>query len=151
MYFEVIGMPQGKARARTFYNPKLGKHQSITPDKTVLYENLIKTSFMAAENKKKASVSLENVAEVFAESYGPLFNRFVYLTCVMYALYIYHDRFTRYRLEGLSLSETLGTLFSNTMLSMMLAGCVMICLLFVLSPIIAIRRRRIMKSIRTFL
>ena len=52
MHFEVIGVPQGKARARTFYNPKLGKHQSITPDKTVLYENLIKTSFMAAENKK---------------------------------------------------------------------------------------------------
>lgn len=52
MYFEVIGMPQGKARARTFYNTKLGKHQSITPDKTVLYENLIKTSFLAAENKK---------------------------------------------------------------------------------------------------
>ena len=103
-------------------------------------------TFTFAENKKKASVSLENVAEVFAESYGPLFNRFVYLTCVMYALYIYHDRFTRYRVEGLSVSEILGTLFSNTMLSMMLTGCVMICLLFVLSPIIAIRRRRIMKS-----
>ena len=52
MYFEVMGVPQGKARARTFYNPKLGKHQSITPDKTVLYENLIKTSFMDAENKQ---------------------------------------------------------------------------------------------------
>ena len=52
MYFEIMGVPQGKARARTFYNPKLGKHQSLTPDKTVLYENLIKTSFMAAKNKK---------------------------------------------------------------------------------------------------
>ena len=103
-------------------------------------------TFTFAENKKKASVSLENVAEVFAESYGPLFNRLVYLTCAVYAVYLYYDRFTRYKLEGLSVSETLGTLFSNTMLSMMLAGCVMICLLFVLSPIIAIRRRRIMKS-----
>ena len=52
MHFEVIGKPQGKARARTFYNPKLGKHQSITPENTVLYENLIKTSYLAAENRK---------------------------------------------------------------------------------------------------
>lgn len=52
MYFEIMGMPQGKARARTFYNPKLGKHQSMTPEKTVLYENLIKTSFLAAEHKQ---------------------------------------------------------------------------------------------------
>lgn len=104
-----------------------------------------KTSALA-ENKKKVSVSLENVADIFAESYGQLFNRLVYLTCAVYAVYLYHDRFTRYRVEGLSVSEILGTLFSNTMLSMMLAGCVMICLLFVLSPIIAIRRRRIMKS-----
>lgn len=103
-------------------------------------------TFTFAENKKKASVSLENVAEVFAESYGPLFNRFVYLTCAMYALYIYYARFAHYRAEGLSVGEILGTLFSNTILSMMLAGCIMICLLFVLSPIIAIRRRRIMKS-----
>lgn len=104
-----------------------------------------KTSALA-ENKKKVSVSLENVADIFAESYGQLFNRLVYLTCAVYAVYLYYDRFTRYRVEGLSVSEILGTLFSNTMLSMMLAGCVMICLLFVLSPIIAIRRRRIMKS-----
>lgn len=52
MHFEVIGMPQGKARARTFYDPRLGKHRSLTPDKTVLYENLIKTSYLAAENRK---------------------------------------------------------------------------------------------------
>ena len=46
MHFEVMGMPQGKARART------GKGFSYTPEKTVLYENLIKTSFLAADNKK---------------------------------------------------------------------------------------------------
>lgn len=46
MHFEVMGMPQGKARART------GKGYSYTPEKTVLYENLIKTSFLAADNKK---------------------------------------------------------------------------------------------------
>lgn len=51
VYFEVPGMPQGKARARTFYNPKLGRSQSITPEKTVLYENLIKQCF-ASKNAK---------------------------------------------------------------------------------------------------
>ena len=78
-------------------------------------------------------------------SYGPLFNRFVYLTGAIYTLYIYYDRITRYRLEGLSINDILGTLFSNTVLSLMVAGCVMILLLFVLSPIIAIRRRHIMR------
>ena len=41
-YFVVDGKPQGKARARTFYNPKLGRVQSMTPENTVLYENQIK-------------------------------------------------------------------------------------------------------------
>ena len=41
-YFVVAGKPQGKARARTFYNPKLGRVQSMTPENTVLYENQIK-------------------------------------------------------------------------------------------------------------
>lgn len=51
-YFEVIGPPQGKARARTFYNPKLGRSQSVTPEKTVLYENLVKQSFLAAKESE---------------------------------------------------------------------------------------------------
>lgn len=44
--FHVPGNPQGKARARTFYNPNIGKHQSITPDNTTLYENLVKTMYI---------------------------------------------------------------------------------------------------------
>ena len=47
MTFNIPGKPQGKARARTFYNPKLGRSQSITPEKTVLYENWIKKCFIA--------------------------------------------------------------------------------------------------------
>ncbi len=43
--FTVPGKPQGKARARTFYNSKSGKMSSVTPEKTVLYENLVKTCF----------------------------------------------------------------------------------------------------------
>lgn len=50
--FEVVGKVQGKSRARTFYNPKIGKSQSITPEKTVLYENLVKLSFQQAERKE---------------------------------------------------------------------------------------------------
>lgn len=44
--FNVPGPPQGKARARTFYNPKINKMSSITPEKTVLYENLIKQCYL---------------------------------------------------------------------------------------------------------
>lgn len=97
------------------------------------------------QQKEKLTARVANVAEVFDVSYGPLFNRFVYLTGAIYTLYIYYDRITRYRLEGLSINDILGTLFSNTVLSLMVAGCVMILLLFVLSPIIAIRRRHIMR------
>lgn len=99
------------------------------------------------QQKEKLTARVANVAEVFEVSYGPLFNRFVYLTGAIYTLYIYYDRITRYRLEGLSISDILGTLFSNTVLSLMVAGCVMILLLFVLSPIIAIRRRHIMRRV----
>ena len=44
--FEVPGTPQGKARARTFYNARLGRSQSVTPEKTVLYENFVKNCFL---------------------------------------------------------------------------------------------------------
>lgn len=43
--FEIPGPPQGKARARTFFNNKAGHMTSITPEKTVLYENLIKICY----------------------------------------------------------------------------------------------------------
>ncbi|MGE9882105.1 RusA family crossover junction endodeoxyribonuclease [Blautia obeum] len=44
--FQVPGKPQGKARARTYYNANAGKHVSSTPDKTVLYENFIKDRYL---------------------------------------------------------------------------------------------------------
>lgn len=46
IHFEVPGHPQGKARARTFYNPVTRKMQSITPETTANYENLVKVMFM---------------------------------------------------------------------------------------------------------
>ena len=45
IYFTVPGTPQGKARARTYYNPRMGRSVSHTPEKTVLYENLIKMCY----------------------------------------------------------------------------------------------------------
>lgn len=44
--FQVPGKPQGKARARTVYNKHLKHSISYTPDKDMLYENLIKTMYM---------------------------------------------------------------------------------------------------------
>ena len=38
--------PGKSARARTFYNPKTKGMSSVTPEKTVLYENLIATCYM---------------------------------------------------------------------------------------------------------
>lgn len=42
-YFEIPGYPQGKARART-----TKKGFSYTPEKTMLYENLIKSQFLSS-------------------------------------------------------------------------------------------------------
>lgn len=50
--FEMWGKPQGKARARTFYNHHLGCHQSVTPTNTVLYENYIKECYKATESSE---------------------------------------------------------------------------------------------------
>ena len=50
--FTVPGPPQGQARARTVYNPKLKRSISYTPDNTVLYENLIKTRYLEVTDKK---------------------------------------------------------------------------------------------------
>lgn len=50
--FTVPGKPQGKARARTVYNPKLKRSVSYTPDNTILYENLIKTRYLEVTDKK---------------------------------------------------------------------------------------------------
>lgn len=51
MTFTIPGVPVGKARARTFYNSKMGKMQSITPEKTMNYENLVRYQFQQAGGK----------------------------------------------------------------------------------------------------
>lgn len=51
MIFTVEGKPQGKARARTFYNKQIGKMQSITPEQTKSYEDLIRWSYISQGGK----------------------------------------------------------------------------------------------------
>lgn len=71
IWFKVPGTPKGKARARTFYNPKLGRMQSITPEGTVLYENLIKTCYMekAQEEKFEGYFSKEPIHMMIVATY----------------------------------------------------------------------------------
>ena len=46
--FFVESKPQGKARARTFYDRRSDKMRSITPQQTKSYEDLIRWSYKAA-------------------------------------------------------------------------------------------------------
>lgn len=63
--FMIPGPPQGKARARTFYNQRAQHMSSITPEKTVLYENLIKTRFLeASEHQSLPFTMFEGPLEV---------------------------------------------------------------------------------------
>lgn len=48
MKFVIEGRPQGKARARTFWNSRTGKMQSITPEQTRSYEDLVRWSYKTA-------------------------------------------------------------------------------------------------------
>lgn len=67
--FYVPGKPQGKARARTFYNRNLGRMQSMTPEKTVLYENNIIQSYLDVAKKPQL---LQGPLEVSIKSYFPV-------------------------------------------------------------------------------
>ena len=70
-YFVIDGKPQGKARARTFYNPKLGRVQSMTPENTVLYENLVKQSFVQQADKDARWFTKEPLA-VYITAFYPI-------------------------------------------------------------------------------
>lgn len=48
MRFIVEAIPQGKARARTFYDQRARKMRSITPEKTRDYESLVRWSYTAS-------------------------------------------------------------------------------------------------------
>lgn len=48
MIFKVDGKPQGKARARTFYDNRARKMRSVTPEQTRSYEDLIRWRYTEA-------------------------------------------------------------------------------------------------------
>lgn len=68
MKFIVEGKPQGKARARTFYNKRMGKMQSITPIQTKSYEDLIRWSYKAAGGEYLG----EKVLQVDIKAFYPI-------------------------------------------------------------------------------
>lgn len=45
MIFIVNGQPKGKSRARTFYDKRVNKMRSITPEQTKSYEELIRWNY----------------------------------------------------------------------------------------------------------
>ena len=68
MEFTVSGRPQGKERARTFFDKRSGKMRSITPDKTKSYEELIRWSYKAAGGQYMG----ENPLQVDIQAYYPI-------------------------------------------------------------------------------
>ena len=68
MQFIVEGKPQGKARARTFYNARAGKMQSITPEKTKSYEDLIRWKYRAVGGQYMG----EKVLQVDIKAFYPI-------------------------------------------------------------------------------
>lgn len=69
--FHVPGKPQGKARARTFRNPQTGKSMSMTPEKTVLYENFIKEQFLQSADGFYLEVDIPVTLRIVARFLPP--------------------------------------------------------------------------------
>lgn len=61
--FIVKGKPQGKARARTFYDTRAAKMRSVTPDQTRSYEDLIRWNYRAAGGVYYADKTLQVAIE----------------------------------------------------------------------------------------
>lgn len=65
MTFFVDGQPQGKARARTFYDEKSHRMRSVTPESTRAYEEAIRQAFASQRGAcelKAASYSVDILA-----------------------------------------------------------------------------------------
>lgn len=66
--FLVESKPQGKARARTFYDKRADKMRSVTPQQTKSYEDLIRWSYKAAGGKYMG----EKLAKVEIQAFYPI-------------------------------------------------------------------------------
>lgn len=65
MEFIVEGKPQGKARARVFYDSRVGKARGVTPTQTKSYEDLIRWKYKAAGGKYFGEETLQVAIEAF--------------------------------------------------------------------------------------
>ena len=68
MRFIVEGKVQGKARARTFFNHNTGRMQSITPEQTKSYEELIRWSYKTSGGKYLGEQPIELSVKAFLRS-----------------------------------------------------------------------------------
>ena len=66
--FLVDAKPQGKARARTFYDKRADKMRSVTPQQTKSYEDLIRWSYKAAGGQYMG----EKLAKVEIQAFYPI-------------------------------------------------------------------------------
>lgn len=69
IYFTVPGPPKGKARARTVHRRNGGVF-SYTPESTVLYENLVKTSYYQSESSRVKFMDGEPLAAYITACFG---------------------------------------------------------------------------------
>lgn len=68
--FTIYGPPQGKARARTVRNRATGKTMSYTPEKTAVYENLVRMEYQAQCKDTWFTAQMEISAVI--EAYYPI-------------------------------------------------------------------------------
>lgn len=65
IHFTVPGEPQGKARGRTFIHNSTGKATTMTPEKTVNYEALVKMMYLQSTKEFCASEPLKVVINAY--------------------------------------------------------------------------------------
>ena len=69
IYFDVPGVPQGKARPKVV-RAKNGMSLAYTPDKTVAYEELVRQRFIAAANDQKFGA--DDMLHITITAYFPI-------------------------------------------------------------------------------
>jgi Holliday junction resolvase RusA-like endonuclease len=67
--FFVPGEPQGKARARTYLPKGSKKYRSVTPDKTRMYEVLIRNAFLRAWKNKEMPFPKDRPVRICVTAY----------------------------------------------------------------------------------
>ena len=66
-YFVIEGRVQPKQRPRVFRNRYTGKTQTITPEKTVEYENKVRSAYIAEHGDRKFTGALQMTLNVYVK------------------------------------------------------------------------------------